>query len=370
VLGTLHMRAHEAVNARLGTIAGGRWAALCRPTWIDFLLTELCNARCVHCDIWKNREKDASPTPEQWQRALTDLRRWLGPVKVTLTGGEALLRPFTVDLIAHGSRSGLLVELLTHGYWADQRRIEAAARARPWRVTLSVDGIGATHDRVRGRDGFFDRTARTIETLQRVRAEDGLKFAIRLKTVVMAHNLDDLAELARFASQPGMDIFYQPIEQNYNTPEDERWWENTSNWPRDTERAIASVERLRRMKREGFPIANSDAQLAAMVPYFRDPDAWRVATTAHTAHEGRAVCAATGLLQVRSNGDVKVCSSAPPVGNIKEAGVRAIWETRPQWWRAGCCLERRRTVAERTQVPIVSLGGRPKPGATVNFPTA
>lgn len=358
MLRSFRMRAHEGLNVRLGTFAGGRLAGLCRPTWIDFLLTELCNARCLHCDIWKNHEKEDSPTAEQWMRALSDLRGWLGPVKVTLTGGEALLKPFTVSLVEHGSRIGLHIELLTHGYWKDQRRIEAVARANPWRVTLSVDGIGATHNRVRGREDFFERTTRTIETLKRVRRDEGRKFAIRLKTVVMSHNIEDLCDLARFATQPGMDIFYQPIEQNYNTPEDQRWWEHTENWPKDPERTIAMVEQLRRMKQEGYAIANSDAQLAAMIPYFRDPDAWKVATKSHTAHEGRAVCAAVGLLQVRSNGDVKICSSSPAVGNIKSAGVREIWEQRPRWWEGGCCLERRRSEAERNQVPLVSLGPR------------
>ena len=73
-------RAHAAVNYRLRTIAGGRLASRCRPTSIAILLTERCNARCVHCDIWKNRGKEDSPTVDQWKTTLRDLRRWLGPV--------------------------------------------------------------------------------------------------------------------------------------------------------------------------------------------------------------------------------------------------------------------------------------------------
>src|SRR5271165_4271906 len=106
-------RVHSAVNYRLRTVAGGRLASYCRPTSIAILLTERCNARCVHCDIWKNRGQEDQPTVEQWKTLLRDLRRWLGPVEVVLTGGEALLMPFATDLVAYGSSLGLLIEHLT-----------------------------------------------------------------------------------------------------------------------------------------------------------------------------------------------------------------------------------------------------------------
>src|SRR5215813_13607157 len=153
------------------TFAGGGLASYCRPTVALVLLTELCNARCVHCDIWKNRGKEDSPTTEQWKQVLTDLRSWLGPVRVTLSGGEALLKPFAVELVDHARRLGLFLELLTHGYWSDQTKIERLALAQPARVTVSLDGIGSTHTQIRGRDNFFETTSRTIATLRRMRKE-------------------------------------------------------------------------------------------------------------------------------------------------------------------------------------------------------
>jgi MoaA/NifB/PqqE/SkfB family radical SAM enzyme len=340
-LSLAYKRLYEGVNYRLRTFAGGRWAAYCRPTSIALLLTELCNARCVHCNIWKNRGKEDSPTAGQWKSVLSDLRRWLGPVQVVLTGGEALLKPFAIELVECSSSLGLFVELLTHGYWEDQSKIEALALARPWRVTVSLDGIGETHTRIRGRDKFFEKTTATIRTLQRVRKEQALEFSIRLKTVVMAHNLDDVCEVARYAGQDGLEVFYQPIEQNYNTAEDSAWFEQSENWPRDTQKAIAAVEELIALKRKGLPVANSYEQLEVMIPYFRDPGALRIAVQSHNAHEHRFSCDALTTLQFQANGDVTLCPHQGPVGNIKTTPIRQIWENRPHWWEAGCCLERR-----------------------------
>ena len=329
---------YDGVNHRLRTFAGGRLASLCRPTWISFLLTERCNARCLHCNIWHNKGKEDPPTVEQLTDALTDLRGWLGPAHVCLTGGEALLRPYATDLVAHGSRIGLMIELLTHGWWKDQSRIEALARARPWRVTLSFDGVGATHDTVRGREGFFERTATSIETLKRIRREEGLDFSIRLKTVVMSHNLHGLEDVVRFASQPGMDVLFQAIEQNYNSDEDDpRWFEKTENWPSDPEDAVAAVQRLIALKDEGLSIANSRQQLDEMIQYFRDPFGFEHRWAKASEQELQAGCAALGLFQVQANGDVTVCYKSEPVGNIKHDRPRDIWRKRPHLWAGGCC---------------------------------
>jgi hypothetical protein len=104
------------------------------------------------------------------------------------------------------------------------------------------------------------------------------------------------------------------------------------------------------LKRDGAHIANSYEQLEAMIPYFRDPAAMRVSVQSHNAHERRLSCAALTTLQIQANGDVTVCYGLKPVGNIKSGRIRAIWETRPDVWNGGCCLERRLSEAERERV--------------------
>jgi len=86
----LRWRLSCAANYRLRDMNHGRYASRCRPTSITFLLTELCNARCTHCDIWKNKGKEDAPTQEQWKQVLTDLRHWLGLAQVTMISAPAI----------------------------------------------------------------------------------------------------------------------------------------------------------------------------------------------------------------------------------------------------------------------------------------
>ena len=365
--GYLRKRLHESLHHRLRGFWGGRLGNLCRPTSIFFLITERCNARCVHCNIWTNRGREDALAEAEWKAALDDLRRWLGPVQITLTGGEALLVPYTPDLVRHGAELGLFMEVLTHGYWNDKSRIEALARARPWRITMSLDGLGEVHSLIRGRRAFFERTASSLDTLLRLRRTEGLPYTIRIKTVVMQQNLAELGALAEFATRDGVDIFYQPIEQNYNTAEDPEWYRHSENWPPIPAAAVAAVDGVLALKADGRHVANSVDQLEAMKRYFEDPGGLRVSTQSHASHEDRLRCSALSLLQVQANGDLRVCTARPPIGNIRRSLPSEIWSRRPRWWEEGCCLGDRLSEEESRRystgsAPRTTRGG-PRPGA-------
>lgn len=342
----IYRRLYSGVNYRLGSFAGGRFAHLSRPVSIMFELTLRCNARCIHCDIWKNRGKEDSPGFDGWSRVLKDMRAWLGPISIVFTGGEALLQPYALDLVSYATSLGFHLEILTHGYWQDQPRIEKLALSGASRITVSLDGVGELHNEIRGRAKFFERTNRSIETLVRIRKERQLPFQILLKTVIMDKNLDGVCDVARYATSRGVDVFYQPIHQNYNTAHDPDWFRKPGNWPRDIGKAISVVEDLIRLKRSGLNIANTERQLEVMIPYFRDPATEGALSESQVAHEANPMCSALTTAMFESNGDVRICSRRDPIGNIKEKAFREIWESRPPHWELGCCLFERRGEAK------------------------
>jgi len=109
------------------------------------------------------------------------------------------------------------------------------------------------------------------------------------------------------------------------------------------------------LKRKGLPIRNSYRQLEAMIPYFTNPDAMRVAVQSHTAHLRYPVCSALTNIQILPNGDVLACYGMPPIGNIRVTPIREIWCSRPAWWRGGCCMERRCTSAEKETLGLTAI---------------
>ena len=87
-IGEFRSRANAAVGYRLRDFASGALAHYCRPSSIVLMLTERCNARCVHCDIWKNKGGEATPAVGHWKQLLSDLASWLGPVHLALSGAR------------------------------------------------------------------------------------------------------------------------------------------------------------------------------------------------------------------------------------------------------------------------------------------
>ena len=177
---------------------GGRWARglPLSSGGVMLLLTERCNSRCVHCDIWKNRGKEDSSHAGAVGGALADSAA--GSDRSTSDHrGRGAPRALHARRRAPRVRLGLLMEDLTHGYWNDQTRIEGLARANPGGSRFPSTGSARS---TRGSaDGSILRgNVDSIQTLLRLR-ESEAGYSVLLKTVIMRHNLPRSAPIARFA---------------------------------------------------------------------------------------------------------------------------------------------------------------------------
>ena len=348
----LYKRVYDRVNHSFGPPPADASPSLCRPTWISLLLTERCNSRCVHCDIWKNRGKEASSrrrsSGKPYSRETPSLAR---------TGARLhhrAARPSSCRTrstsCATASALGLLMEVLTHGYWNDQTRIEELARANPWRITISIDGTrrGSLEDPwpkgLRRRTFGSDRDPAPPD-----REREGLSYSILLKTVVMRAQPRRARPIARFAASRGVEVFYQPIEQNYNTPRGPALVRRTARTGRTTRSgrcaAVHGAPRAEAIAASRSRTARQ--QLEVMIPYFRDPAALRVATQSHTAHDRSLAAPRCRCSRSRRTATSRSALRRSPSATSRRRPLRQIWAQRPRWWVSGCCLEHRLTAEER-----------------------
>jgi radical SAM protein with 4Fe4S-binding SPASM domain len=156
-------------------------------------LTNRCNLRCTHCLVSSAPDwpTDHDLSTAEWLATVEQFiehcagRGFANP-RVTITGGEAMIRPDALEIARRAKSLGAYTELFSNGVLIVNSRIAHAVREAVNEVQISFDGASAeVHDAVRGA-GMFDRTVRGVRLL----AEAGVKFHIAI--VVMPQNYDDL----------------------------------------------------------------------------------------------------------------------------------------------------------------------------------
>lgn len=309
-----------------------------KPTYICAKMTMRCNSHCVHCNIWDMDYDERELTTDEWHRALDGLHEWLGNFNMVFTGGEALLRDDLLDILAYAAGKGIQVELLSNSILVDDALAQRIVDTGIAQFTTSFDGINAeTHDRFRGRAGFHAKTVAAITALNAYRQKREKPLKILLKTVISANNLDELAAIARYSQEQGLDVLYQPIEQNYGEEPNVNWFKESTLWIQDIAWLKEEVAQLQELKLRGYPIVNSEDDLATIIRYFECPEELMSAVQAHDTRSAADTCrhAVTNFV-ISSNGDVRLCFKMEPIGNLQESPPVEIWRKRHRCWAGQC----------------------------------
>jgi Fe-coproporphyrin III synthase len=165
-------------------------------------LIRRCNLACQHCySISADHEFSGELTTEEIFTVMDDLRSFRVPVLI-LSGGEPLLRPDIFEISRRAKEKGFYVGLSSNGTLIDESNIEQIAEAGYDYVGISLDGIGATHDRFRRLEGAFERSLKAVRLCRAAGIKVGLRFTL---TRDNAEQFPDMLALMR---EEQVDKFY------------------------------------------------------------------------------------------------------------------------------------------------------------------
>ncbi len=165
-------------------------------------LIRRCNLTCKHCySISADTHFPGELSTDEVFTVMQDLKDFHVPVLI-LSGGEPLLRPDIFEVSARAKEMGFYVGLSTNGTLIDETNIEDIARIGYDYVGISLDGIGATHDKFRRREGAFDESLHGI----RLCLESDIKTGIRF--TLTQDNEDELPQLLELMKRENIHKFY------------------------------------------------------------------------------------------------------------------------------------------------------------------
>ena len=319
-------------------------------------LTLKCNEACFHCGSSCGAARPDGLPAETYIDILDEVRESFDISRLMLctTGGEPLLRQDFFDILGYANEVGYKWGMTSNATLITPdvaRRLYETGMAT---ISVSIDGLEKTHDRLRGLDGGYRLAMAGIENLlaererrglescgsETHRAETGRKKpvrAIQVTTVINHENIRELDDLYRIFEDMDIDswrvIGLEPIGRALLRPE-------LMLTPDDQRRLFSFIYEKRS---EQMPVTYGCSHFVGF-DYEREVRDWYFLCNAGIYTAG-----------IMANGDVSACldierNQRTIQGNILETPFTKIWNERFEIFRQplsgmcegckGCAYER------------------------------
>jgi len=167
------------------------------PRWAVWELTLACDQKCAHCGPRAGHRRPDELSTEECLQVVHELKA-LGAGEVVLIGGEAYLRNDFILIIRAIREAGMSCTMTTGGYNLTRERVDAMIEAGIGSITFSIDGLAATHDRLRG---VPDSWQRAFTAMRHVREAGG---KIACNTQINALTRAELLPLLELLADEGI----------------------------------------------------------------------------------------------------------------------------------------------------------------------
>lgn len=270
---------NEGILTLTGKQTGRQFVSGSAPSpslrYLELQITGRCNLRCRHCYL---DSPSAVDMPVKTVISILEQFEEMQGLRLLISGGEPLLHPDFWDINEAISSFGVRTVLLTNGTLIDR---QTARKLKVHETQVSLDGLGPSHDALRGRGAFVKAMNGIVELLNAGKE-------VSIATMIHAANLDDFPKMETLIKELGV----------------KEWEVDMPCVPPDS----PSFEPLRVSYQQG----------TACMQY-------GFGGGLHTSANGYA-CGAN-LCAVMPDGGVAKCGffSEMPAGNIRE-GLRTCWE--------------------------------------------
>ncbi len=167
------------------------------------IVTYRCNAKCHMCNTWK------FPTRQEEELSPDILKKLPSLDFCNITGGEPFLRSDIQEIVDILKKKSKRIVISTNGFFTD-RILKVAKKNKNIGIRISIEGLPAANDDLRGIKNGFDHGLRTLLELQRLGLKD-----IGFGTTVSDRNAKDMIELYQLAKAMGLEFATAAVHNSY-----------------------------------------------------------------------------------------------------------------------------------------------------------
>ena len=281
-------------------------------------LTNACNERCFHCGSNCSVPGDDELTTEEFKSILDQVREDFDVSKFLLciTGGEPLLRKDFFEIMNYAKSLGYRWGMTSNATLITKEVAHRLADAGMRTISVSIDGLPQTHDKLRGMKRAYELAMRGIQNL----IDENVFDSVQVTSVFNHKNIKELDQM--FEIMKGIDIDswrvinLEPIGRALTRPE-------LMCTPDDLR---TMFEFIRQARKDDYPVLYGCSHYLGLDYEVEVRDwYWLCNAGVHTA-------------SIMCNGDIGACLDIernPKViqGNIRTDRFRDVWEKRFEIFR-------------------------------------
>lgn len=189
------------------------------------------------CNTW---QFPSEPAEEISPKLLEKLPAGLSFINIT--GGEPFLREDLADVVAAALTKTKRLVISSNGYFTD-RMVALAKQFPDIGVRISIEGLPAANDKLRGITDGFDRGLRSLLELRALGLKD-IGFGITASDV----NAKDMIELYRLADAMGLEFATASTHNSYYFHKDDNFFQDPEVVAREFEKISCELLKTRRPK--------------------------------------------------------------------------------------------------------------------------
>jgi len=286
-----------------------------KPTNIQINLTERCNLRCKNCKIWcLTKKKELSY--KEWIDIIIDLKQWLGPYTLDISGGEPFLRKDLIDIIRFCHKNEIQTVVCTNATLLTPEIIKILSGLETLNLSISLDGsTPQTHDYMRGVEGTYKRTIDALQQLKNLKR----RCSINIATILTGYNCNEILDIVKFVQDKKLadGIVFQALEQTFGVGYQKEWFKENTFWPKgEASNKLNNVidELIKIKKKDRKIIYNSVEQLQKFKKYFINPN---------EKISGHCMSGQNNFL-INPQGEILLCWNMAAIGNFLSK-PKQIW---------------------------------------------
>ena len=275
-------------------------------------LTRKCNLNCLHCGSDCIADYQSSElTTESWLKIIDYIAdKYSEELAFVITGGEPLVHKDLLKITKHIQKRNRRWGMVSNGMLLNIEKFNQLIDAGLYSITLSLDGLEASHNKLRNSKISYERVLNALELV----GKSNLKFKDAV-TCVFPDNLNELDDVASILIEKGITTWRLfrifPSGRAYENPVTQLSFAQTQemlNWIKDNKKKYEEKGLTINLSCEGWLPFDFDKQVRDE-PFF---------------------CrAGVNVASVLADGNITGCSNNDKsfyVGNILKDDFSNVWE--------------------------------------------